>query len=219
METTKLNRTVWDAIDQYESTSIADVINITSSVIESMNPGTTIPPKITTQETTKPNPIWIMWSSTEILIIFLCVIFIILILFVLLYCYVIKGMKHRPAATQGQQALPPAGHPRQGTTVGQSAQTSPQGVGQGAHAASDRTVPTTVRSQKSLSGSANGEKQRNIFAHPERQLAVDQSVRASPRGAATGRAKDENSDREDSGQVGMLGLIANLRDTLKDTAK
>lgn len=40
--------------------------------------------------------------------------------------------------------------------------------------------------QKSASGSIADERARNIFAHPERQLAVDQSTRVNPNSPASG---------------------------------
>lgn len=43
-----------------------------------------------------------------------------------------------------------------------------------------RSSNLAQHAQKSTSGSIADEKSRNIFAHPERQLAVDQSTRASP---------------------------------------
>lgn len=59
-----------------------------------------------------------------------------------------------------------------------------------------RVTPT--QNQKSTSGSMDGEKQRNIFAHPERQLAVDQSTRMNSR--SPGQESDSSTPGAVSGQ-------------------
>lgn len=185
---------------------------------------------------------WWGLDSTQILIIFLTLVFAVLIIFLLVYYYCIRGMRQN--STSNRLAL------------------------------------------KSASGSIGEDKSRNIFAHPEKQLAVDQSTRANPNSPASSDAeaappqqpvnianlpsakqqqqqggqaspspmtntsasggpssssqastprqlepapaaarnkshsssKNKNKTNEEStGRLGVLGALAGLRDTLKDT--
>lgn len=75
------------------------------------------------------------WGTTQIMIVFLIIVFAVLIAFLVVYYYFIRRMKSRAIARV---------------------------------------------TNKSVSGSISEDKGRNIFANPERHLAVDQSVRNSP---------------------------------------
>lgn len=69
---------------------------------------------------------------------------------------------------------------------------------------------------KSASGSMDGEKQRNIFANPERQLAVDQSTRMNTRSPSVETpATNNNTSEPDDQSNGVLGALAGIRDTMK----
>lgn len=97
--------------------------------------------------------------------------------------------------------------------------------------------------QKSTSGSTDGEKQRNIFAHPERQLAVDQSTRRTSPGQESDHStkesqreipkesqretpkeslrenqkEKENATTEHKVNPGIADILGNIRDTFKET--
>lgn len=106
-------------------------------------------------------------TSTQLLIIFLVVVFAVLIIFLLVYHYFIKGMRQR----SGSKHL----------------------------------------AQKSASGSIGEGRDRNIFAHPERHLAVDQSTRTNPHSpASTASETDQNQVHASASGFQQPVHLANL---------
>lgn len=130
------------------------------------------PPTNGTADGTNSNSsTWWGLDSTQILIIFLTVVFAVLIVFLLIYYYCIRGMR--------------------------------------------QTSVNRIQAQKSASGSIGEDRSRNIFAHPDKQLAVDQSTRNNPNSPASASATDvtpadQQQQQQQQANVPQPASLANL---------
>lgn len=170
-------------------------------------------------------------DSVQILIIFLVVVFIVLILFLLIYYYVVKGLpsdstgQTSPSTNDPERGGNPSGQPERQSAMESVKVTSTTASNETVAKVSQKSQPIstgTSRSSQSVAVVSTG--QKSSQAAPTGQVTGFNEIVLTKKSASAGKKQnnktsDMNTGTQEHRFHTVVGTLANLRETLKETER